>query len=124
VDPDSLIELFSSLRFILYSIWSVSLLIVLQATYSRYCRKTVLIDLGLVALYGCWTVLATKAFSSLLNAMWFSAFKLPISYFLLFVMLLTGVMQIRYVCSLFIALYTLHFNSHNARILTEFCGTF
>lgn len=63
----------------------------------RYGHRTILIDLGLVGLFGAYTVLATKGVSSMLSSTLFGAFMTPMTYTLLFILLSTAVMQVRYV---------------------------
>ncbi|KAH7904224.1 magnesium transporter NIPA-domain-containing protein, partial [Hygrophoropsis aurantiaca] len=58
--------------------------------------RVVVVDVGLCAIFGGFTVLATKALSTLLTKEWQRMFTEWITYPLLAVLLATGVFQIRY----------------------------
>lgn len=73
------------------------MIIALMYLSSRYGRSTILIDLGLVALFGGYTVLSTKGISSLLSSSFYHIFAYPIAYLFTAILLLTAVMQIKYV---------------------------
>ncbi|EXJ79681.1 hypothetical protein A1O3_07962 [Capronia epimyces CBS 606.96] len=83
-------------EFLLYVILTLLLIVVLMYMEPRYGRKTILLDLGLVALFGGYTALSTKGIASLLSASLWKAFTYPISYFLAFVLIGSALMQIRY----------------------------
>ncbi|CAG8481996.1 11201_t:CDS:2 [Dentiscutata heterogama] len=59
-------------------------------------HKLIIIDLSLVAIFGGYTVLSTKAISSLLTMKFVLMFSYPITYILLFVLVSTAVLQIRF----------------------------
>ena len=63
----------------------------------KYGSKFIIIDLGLVALFGGYTVLSTKGISSLLSTSFYHIFTMPIAYLFAGVLISTAVMQIKYV---------------------------
>lgn len=62
----------------------------------RYGKKTLFIDMSLVGIFGGYTVVATSAVSTLLQHDPLGMFTLWIFYVMLAVMIVTGVLQIRY----------------------------
>ncbi len=84
-------------EFELYLVITAGLIIVLMWASGRYGHKTILIDLGLVALFGGYTALSTKGVASLLSDTLWRAFTYPVNYLLIFILVLTAVLQIRYV---------------------------
>jgi drug/metabolite transporter (DMT)-like permease len=83
-------------EFLLYVIITAVFVVGLMYIEPRYCRKTILVDLGLVALFGAYTALSTKGVSSLLSASLYKAFTFSIFYFLVLVLVGSALMQIRY----------------------------
>ncbi|KAK6353540.1 hypothetical protein TWF696_005503 [Orbilia brochopaga] len=61
-----------------------------------YGSRIILIDLGLVGLFGGYTALATKGVSSLLSSSLYKIVTYPVFYLLVFILVLTAVMQIKY----------------------------
>lgn len=59
-------------------------------------HKNSLIDLSLVAIYGGYTVLATKALSSLLGLTFYRMFEYGITYAMILVLVTTAILQIKY----------------------------
>ncbi|KAF9008899.1 magnesium transporter NIPA-domain-containing protein [Cyathus striatus] len=97
LDPDALIRAISQLPFIVYSAIYVGGVIVLSALSQTTIGRTwVFIDVGLCALFGGFTVLSTKALSTLLTMEWIEIFTKWITYPILMVLILTGIGQIRY----------------------------
>ncbi|KAJ3374094.1 hypothetical protein GGF31_008310 [Allomyces arbusculus] len=96
LDPVGLLDAILTPRFLAYVAVTTSLLALLLRLYSKYHKKTVLVDLSLVAIFGGWTVISTKAISTLLNATQFQIFTFPIFYPLLVIMIGTGILQIKY----------------------------
>ncbi|KNE67624.1 hypothetical protein, variant [Allomyces macrogynus ATCC 38327] len=94
LDPAGLLEAILTSRFLAYVAVTTSLLALLFRLYSKYHKKTVFVDLSLVAIFGGWTVISTKAISTLLNATQFQIFTFPIFYPLLVIMIGTGILQI------------------------------
>ena len=115
LDPDALLRAISQTPFIVYTCIYVAGAIAL-ATLSEgsFGKKFVYVDVGLCALFGGFTVLSTKALSTLLTLKWIEIFTHWITYPLILVrhnntgyfdptvklsskvLVLTGVGQIRY----------------------------
>lgn len=94
---------------------TATLIIVLMWASGRYGEKTILIDLGLVALcgdydleappveagltemIGGYTALSTKGVASLLSDTLWRALTFPITYLLVFILVVSALAQIRYV---------------------------
>ncbi|KAM0804858.1 magnesium transporter NIPA-domain-containing protein, partial [Usnea florida] len=76
---------------------TAALIIVLIWASGRYGEKTILIDLGLVALCGGYTALSTKGVASLLSDTLWRALTFPITYLLVFILVVSALAQIRYV---------------------------
>lgn len=72
------------------------LIILLSWLSPRYGSKTILIDLGLVGLFGGYTALSTKGVASMLSATLWRAFATPVTYALILVLAVTAVMQVKY----------------------------
>ena len=84
-------------EFELYLGITASLTIILMWASGRYGHKSILIDLGLVGLFGGYTALSTKGVASLLSDTLWRAFTFPVTYLLIFVLVLTAILQIRHV---------------------------
>ncbi|KAK0100372.1 hypothetical protein ONS95_008326 [Cadophora gregata] len=76
---------------------TIGLIAVLVWASPRYGNKTILIDLGLVGLFGGYTALSTKGVASMLSSTLWRALTTPVTYALLAVLVSTAVMQVRYV---------------------------
>ncbi|KAE8399089.1 magnesium transporter NIPA-domain-containing protein [Aspergillus pseudonomiae] len=76
---------------------SAVLIIGLLWASGKYGSRTVLIDVGLVALFGGYTALSTKGVSSLLSFTLWHAITFPITYLLVFVLVSSAILQIRYI---------------------------
>ncbi|KAL3419438.1 magnesium transporter NIPA7 [Phlyctema vagabunda] len=63
----------------------------------RYGNKTILVDLGLVGLFGGYTALSTKGVASMLSSTLWRALTTPVTYALVAVLVSTAVMQVKYV---------------------------
>lgn len=87
----------TSLEFEIYLGVTVSLIVLLMWASPRYGKNSILIDLGLVGLFGGYTALSTKGISSMLSSTLWRAFTTPVTYALIFILLATAIMQIRYV---------------------------
>ncbi|KIX94240.1 uncharacterized protein Z520_09950 [Fonsecaea multimorphosa CBS 102226] len=94
--PGELWKTIKRWEFLLYVIITVVLIGALMYAEPRYGRKTLLVDLGLVALCGGYTALSTKGVSSLLSVSLYKAFTFAIFYFLVLVLVASALMQIRY----------------------------
>ncbi|KAJ7179277.1 DUF803-domain-containing protein [Mycena filopes] len=97
LDPDALLEAISQTPFLVYTCVYVAGIIVLSVlSQGRIGRQWVFVDVGLCALFGGFTVLSTKAISTLLTMEWFEMFTKWITYPTIAVLAGTGVGQIRY----------------------------
>ncbi|KAI1393856.1 DUF803-domain-containing protein [Hypoxylon trugodes] len=97
LDPHDVWDAITTLEFEVYMGISIFLIILLMWASPRYGNRTILIDLGLVGLFGGYTALTTKGVSSMLSSTLFKAFTTPVTYGLIIVLLVTAVMQVRYV---------------------------
>ncbi|KAF7352939.1 DUF803 domain membrane protein [Mycena venus] len=97
LDPDALLVAISQTPFIIYSgVYLVGIVILSILSEGNTGRTVVFVDVGLCALFGGFTVLSTKAVSTLLTMEWFEMFTKWITYPTIAVLALTGVGQIRY----------------------------
>ncbi|MCJ1275472.1 hypothetical protein MMC21_003275 [Puttea exsequens] len=76
---------------------TAALIIFLMWGSGKYGEKTILIDLGLVGLFGGFTALSTKGVASLLSDTLWRTLTFPVTYLLLFVLIGSALAQIRYV---------------------------
>ncbi|ESZ95965.1 hypothetical protein SBOR_3657 [Sclerotinia borealis F-4128] len=76
---------------------TIILIAILMWASPKYGKKTILVDLGLVGLFGGYTALSTKGVSSMLSSTLWRALTTPVTYVLLLVLVATAIMQIRYV---------------------------
>ncbi|KAK4569938.1 hypothetical protein LTR86_002908 [Recurvomyces mirabilis] len=97
LDPDEIWRLITQWEFETYLGVTVGIIVVLSFLSEKYGSRTILIDLGLVGLYGGYTALSTKGIASLLSNTIWRVVTFPITYVLLAVLIFTAVMQIRYV---------------------------
>ena len=95
--PHRLWAAITRLEFELYLGITAVTIVVLMWASGRYGHKTILIDLGLVGLFGGYTALSTKGVASLLSDTLWRALTFPVTYLLIFILVLTAVLQIRYV---------------------------
>ncbi|KAJ7179840.1 DUF803-domain-containing protein [Mycena crocata] len=97
LDPDALLIAISQTPFLVYSCIYIILSVILSIlSQGRIGRQFVFVDVGLCALFGGFTVLSTKAISTLLTMEWFEMFTKWITYPTIAVLVFTGVGQIRY----------------------------
>ncbi|OAA55583.1 DUF803 domain protein membrane protein [Niveomyces insectorum RCEF 264] len=97
LNPHDVWDAITTTAFEIYVLVTCGLIALLMWASPRYGNRTILIDLGLVGLYGAYTVLATKGVSSMLSSTLFGAFITPMTYVLIVILLGTAVMQVRYV---------------------------
>ncbi|CAK7223524.1 hypothetical protein SBRCBS47491_005234 [Sporothrix bragantina] len=97
LNPHDVWDAITTTAFLIYVGVTCSLIALLMWASPRYGNRTILIDLGLVGLFGGYTVLATKGVSSMLSSTLLRAFLTPMTYVLLVILLGTAVMQVRYV---------------------------
>ncbi|KAK1915250.1 hypothetical protein P3342_003057 [Pyrenophora teres f. teres] len=76
---------------------TVGVMMVLMVASNRYGEKNILIDLGLVGLFGGYTALSTKGVASLLSYTLWRAITFPVFYLLVAILVGTAVMQIKYI---------------------------
>lgn len=95
--PDALIAAISQRSFvvftIIYLVWAV---VLAGLSEGGFGRRIVVVDVGLCAIFGGFTVLATKAISTLLTEEWGKIFAEWITYPVLAVLIITGILQIRF----------------------------
>ncbi|PPQ77316.1 hypothetical protein CVT25_010898 [Psilocybe cyanescens] len=113
LDPDALLRAIFQTPFIIYSCtYIVGAIILATLSEGKIGQTWVFVDIGLCALFGTdfysqsewlayslkggFTVLSTKAISTLLTLQWIEIFKNWITYPLIAVLIFTGVGQIRY----------------------------
>ncbi|CDM35917.1 hypothetical protein PROQFM164_S04g000798 [Penicillium roqueforti FM164] len=84
-------------EFLLYLALTTSLIIGLMWASHKYGSRSILIDVGLVALFGGYTALSTKGVSSLLSGTLWHVITFPITYLLVFVLVFSALMQVRYI---------------------------
>ncbi|KAM4062212.1 magnesium transporter NIPA domain-containing protein [Hirsutella rhossiliensis] len=97
LEPHDVWEAITTMEFEIYLGVTTLLILILMWASGRYGKRTILIDLGLVGLFGGYTALATKGVSSMLSSTLWRAFTTPVTYVLILILLVTAVMQIRYV---------------------------
>ena len=95
--PDDLWDAIRRWEFLLYLGISGGAIISLMIASPKYGDRTILIDLGLVGLFGGYTAISTKGVASLLSDTLWRTFTFPITYILVLVLIGSAVMQIRYV---------------------------
>lgn len=95
--PDEILDAISQTAFEVYFAVTCVMIVVLMRLSSKYGHKTVMIDLGLVALFGGYTVLSTKGISSLISSSFYHIFQYPIAYLFTFVLASTAVLQVKYI---------------------------
>lgn len=97
LDRDALLQAVAQKPFIIYSIiYVVGAFILTGLSASKRGREWVFVDVGLCALFGGFTVLSTKALSTLLTMEWIKIFTEWITYPIVAILLGTGIGQIRY----------------------------
>lgn len=97
LDPHAVWEHITSTGFEIYMGVTGALILGLMWLSPKYGNRTILIDLGLVGLFGGYTALSTKGVSSMLSSTLLGAFTTPVTYVLIVILLGTAIMQVRYV---------------------------
>ncbi|CAZ82961.1 unnamed protein product [Tuber melanosporum] len=95
--PGQILEAISQIAFEVYFVITCSLIALFMYLSPKYGRKYIFIDLGLVGLFGGYTVLSTKGISSLLSSSFYRIFTYPIAYPLAIVLVTTAILQVKYV---------------------------
>jgi magnesium transporter len=94
--PNDLWQAIKRWEFLLYLGITCVAIIALMIASPKYGGRTILIDLGLVGLFGGYTAISTKGVASLLsNTLWWT-FTFPISYLLVAILVVSAIMQIHY----------------------------
>ncbi|KAL7282198.1 hypothetical protein ACG7TL_003667 [Trametes sanguinea] len=92
LDPRHLIEAITQRPFEIYAlVYIVGIFILTYLSEGPPGRRWVYIDVGICALFGGFTVLSTKAVSTLLTLEWFQIFQEWITYPVIAVLILTGI---------------------------------
>ncbi|KAJ5573588.1 uncharacterized protein N7459_008015 [Penicillium hispanicum] len=97
IGPEEIWAMITRWEFELYLGLTVVLIIGLMWASYQYGPRSILIDVGLVALFGGYTALSTKGVSSLLSFTLWHVIAFPITYLLVFVLVFSALMQIRYI---------------------------
>ncbi|KAL5342861.1 magnesium transporter NIPA-domain-containing protein [Aspergillus crustosus] len=97
IGPHDIWVMITRWEFELYLGLTAGLIVVLMWLSPKYGSRTILIDVGLVGLFGGYTALSTKGVSSLLSGTLWHIITFPITYLLAFVLAFTALMQIRYI---------------------------
>ncbi|KAJ6070281.1 hypothetical protein N7467_011600 [Penicillium canescens] len=97
IGPHEIWVMITRWEFELYLGLTISLIIGLMWASHQYGSRSILIDVGLVALFGGYTALSTKGVSSLLSGQLWHIITFPITYVLVFVLVSSALMQIRYI---------------------------
>ncbi|CAE6477295.1 unnamed protein product [Rhizoctonia solani] len=124
LDPDALIYAITRIPFLIWAAINLVAIIVLSGLSSQRTKlensgwtqgdRWALVDVGLCALFGGFTVLSTKAVSSLLSTEWAKVFTEWIFYPSILILGLTGVGQIRHLNR------ALHYHESRVVIPTQF----
>ncbi|CAE6447916.1 unnamed protein product [Rhizoctonia solani] len=124
LDPDALIYAITRIPFIIWATFNVAAIVLLSGLSSQRAKlessgwmqgdRWALVDVGLCALFGGFTVLSTKAVSSLLSTEWANVLTEWIFYPSILILGLTGVGQIRHLNR------ALHFHESRVVIPTQF----
>lgn len=96
LDPIGLWDDIKRWEFLAYVLITAIAIGALMCASPKYGQRSILVDLGLVGLFGSYTVLSTKGVASLLSASLYRAFGYPIFYVLVLVLVFSAVMQIGY----------------------------
>ncbi|KAI4134293.1 MAG: hypothetical protein LQ347_001639 [Umbilicaria vellea] len=95
--PDDVWSAITRWEFELYLGVTAALILGLLWASGKYGHRTILIDLGLVGLFGGYTALSTKGVASVFEDTLWRALTFPITYLLIFILAVTALLQIRYV---------------------------
>ena len=96
MSPDELLQAVLAPAFLIYTGLNILLVPLTILSGTQYGARWIGIDVGTCALYGGYTVMATKALSSLLSAVFLKAFAYPIAWVAVVVLVVTSVLQIKY----------------------------
>ncbi|TCD66821.1 hypothetical protein EIP91_000899 [Steccherinum ochraceum] len=97
LDPAGLLKAMGQQAFIVYTIvYIIGAVVLSSLSEGALGKRWVYVDVGLCGIFGGFTVLSTKAISTLLTMEWFEIFTEWITYPVIAVLIGTGVGQIRY----------------------------
>jgi magnesium transporter len=97
LDPEQLWEMYvKRWEFLVYVLITCIAIVGLMFASPKYGKRTILVDLGLVGLFGGYTALSTKGVASLLSTELWKAFAFPIFYVLVLILVGSAILQIRY----------------------------
>ncbi|CAG8388770.1 unnamed protein product [Penicillium salamii] len=97
IGPHEIWVMITRWEFELYLGLTITLIVGLMWASHQYGSRSILIDVGLVALFGGYTALSTKGVSSLLSGTLWHVITFPVTYLLVFVLVFSALMQIRYI---------------------------
>ncbi|ORX97966.1 magnesium transporter NIPA-domain-containing protein [Clohesyomyces aquaticus] len=95
--PEEIWDLIRRWEFETYLGITIAVIVALSFASDKYGGKSILIDLGLVGLFGGYTALSTKGVASMLSYTLWRAITFPVTYLLVAVLVFTAVMQIKYI---------------------------
>ncbi|KAI7861793.1 magnesium transporter NIPA-domain-containing protein [Spinellus fusiger] len=96
LSPDMIMEALTQTRSLVYFGLTGAAMIALTVLSPIYGSSSIMIDLGLVAIYGGYTVLCTKSVASLLSLTLLNMFGYTVSYVLIITLVVTAVVQVKY----------------------------
>ncbi|EEA28953.1 hypothetical protein TMatcc_002685 [Talaromyces marneffei ATCC 18224] len=97
IGPHDIWVMITKWEFEVYMGVTAGLIVVLMYLSEKHGGRTILIDLGLVGLFGAYTALSTKGVASLLSFTLWHVITFPISYLLVAVLVTSALMQVRYI---------------------------
>lgn len=97
IGPHDLWVMITRWEFELYLGLSAALIVALMMISDKYGGKTILIDVGLVGLFGGYTALSTKGVASLLSFTLWHVITYPVTYLLVAILVSSALLQIRYI---------------------------
>ncbi|KAI9805193.1 MAG: hypothetical protein M1825_001029 [Sarcosagium campestre] len=97
LDPDAIWYAITRWEFESYMGITVAFILVGMWSSAKYGDRTLIIDLGLVGLFGGYTALSTKGVASLLSYKLWHVLTFPITYILLLVLVVSALLQIKYI---------------------------
>lgn len=95
--PDMLWANIKRWEFLVYVLLTAAALLSLIWASNKYGEKSILIDLGVVGLFGGYTALATKGAASLVSDKLWRALTFPITYVCVLILVGSALSQIRYI---------------------------
>ncbi|KAF2714841.1 DUF803-domain-containing protein [Pleomassaria siparia CBS 279.74] len=95
--PHEIWDLITRWEFETYLGITAGVIICLMFASNKYGDKNILIDLGVVGLFGGFTALSTKGVASMLSYTLWRAITFPVTYLLASILIFTAIMQIKYI---------------------------